>query len=58
MIAANVNIAPGSDAGSIVVLVFAGIVVLALVIRLAAGSMDDGRIHEHVEGQGGQIPQS
>jgi hypothetical protein len=42
------------DAGLVAVVIVA-FIGLALVIRLSAGSMDHGRIREHIEQQGGQV---
>jgi hypothetical protein len=45
----------GSDAGAIIPFVVIGFILLAIVIRFAAGSTDDGRIRENIEQQGGKI---
>src|SRR5262245_31010380 len=41
--------------GSTIALVIMAVVLFALVIRLGAGSMDDGRIREHVLQKGGKL---
>jgi hypothetical protein len=53
MMGANIQFAGGNAAVLPFIIIIA--VVLAVVIRLGAGSMDDGRIREYVEQLGGKI---
>ncbi len=45
----------GGNAGAIIPFVVIGFIVLAVLIRFAAGSSDDGRIRDSIEQQGGKI---
>jgi hypothetical protein len=45
----------GGDAGAVIPFVIIGFIVLAIVVRFAAGSTDDGRIRDSIEQQGGKI---
>jgi len=45
----------GGDIGAIVPFAIIGAIVLALVIRLCAGSMDNARIQEQIEAEGKKV---
>ena len=45
----------GGAGSAVIPFLFIGFIVLAVVIRLIAGSSDDSRIRADVEGQGGKI---
>jgi len=47
--------ASGAEALPIFIVVVVVMIGLSLVFRLGAGSMDDGRIREHIEQAGGQV---
>ena len=55
MISFIVHAGSGSAGSTAIPFVVIGFIVLAVLIRLAAGSTDDGRIRENIEQQGGQI---
>jgi hypothetical protein len=55
MISFVVHAGSGGAGGAVIPFVVIGFIVLAVLIRLASGSTDDGRIRENIEQQGGKI---
>jgi hypothetical protein len=55
MISFVVNGGGGGDIGAIVPFVIIGFIILAVVIRLCAGSMDNNRIQEQIEAEGKKV---
>ncbi len=41
--------------GGVVVLIVVGMIALVIIIRLCAGGMDDDRVRNYIEQQGGQL---
>jgi len=55
MISFIIQAGSGGPGSAVIPFVVLGFIVLAVLIRLAAGSTDDGRIRENIEEQGGKV---
>lgn len=55
MISFVIHANDGSDVGAVIPFVVIGFIVLAIVIRFAAGSMDNDRIREQIEAEGKKV---